>query len=288
MMNRFKLWVFDCDGVLWVGEHLLPRVKETLHTIQHVWGRRVVFVTNNATKSRAENLAKFHRLGLSDITIDQVYGSAFAAAEYFRQNKPIPTTKSVYVIGEKGLHHELQSVGLKTYGLEDNTKTYSIDEAAHWPTTLIPERNIGAVVVGLDTKVNMFKLAFAAQCIRQGSIFIATNKDPQLPVQGDVQLPGAGSLVAAITIASGSPPAVVCGKPEPTVMHLLLKTFDLRPEEAIMVGDRLSTDVAFGKAAGCSTILVLTGSEKVEDIDRLGIKPDYVLPAMCDILNTGQ
>jgi len=264
---------------------LLPRVKETLHIIQHVWNRRVVFVTNNATKSRRDLLAKFHRLGLSEITIEQVYGSAFAAAEYFRQQQPMERQdQAVYVIGEQGLHTELQGVGLRTIGLEDNDKRYTIGDAALWSSSLMRQRDIGAVVVGLDTQVNMFKIAFASLCVRGGAIFIATNKDPQLPVQGGVQLPGAGSIVAAVATASGKTPLAVCGKPDPTLLHLLLRTFGVDASETIMVGDRLTTDIAFGKAAGCATLHVLTGSETAEDSVRLGIKPDYVLPGVGDIL----
>ncbi|RNF15650.1 P-nitrophenylphosphatase [Trypanosoma conorhini] len=158
-----------------------------------------------------------------------------------------------------------------------------------------------AVVVGLDLHFNMLKLACASLCL-QGrpaaqpagaaptapAYFIATNEDPQIPIGEDGTLvPGAGGMVSALRIVSGRSPDAVCGKPYVDMAKILFEAEGITdPQQCLMVGDRLTTDVAFGNAAGCKTMLVLSGAEKMDDVreaergGHVSLLPDFIAPSL--------
>jgi 4-nitrophenyl phosphatase len=146
---------------------------------------------------------------------------------------------------------------------------------------------IGAVVVGLDFKFTPTALAIAAMVLQQHrqsghsrAMFIATNTDPQMPVPGGWLMPGCGSIVAALETASARKPDVVCGKPTTRLFTLFQENELLsgrglvHPSECVMIGDRLTTDIAFGNAVGCRTVHVETGCETLADIPAEGSMPE--------------
>jgi 4-nitrophenyl phosphatase len=297
--------LFDLDGVLLAGEHVFPGVPQLLSFLRSQPassspGSRKVktfFITNNATKSRRQLQEKFRRNGI-DANYNEVMCSAFAAATYLGrriENPPAGTprfTQNVYVVGEPGLHEELKLVlkdGQRTYGLEHNGVAYNPVETAALindaeKNKKFKELNIGAVVSGLDFHMNMTKLAVAALCLADPKcLFIATNKDEQLPIHG-AMLPGNGSLVRALETASGRLPDAVCGKPDPLLLRLLCEREGLDPSRCLMVGDRLSTDVAFGQSCGCKTLLVFSGCEGLDDVKRTGIQPDFYANSAVDLM----
>nr|CCC92546.1 unnamed protein product [Trypanosoma congolense IL3000] len=169
----------------------------------------------------------------------------------------------------------------------------------------------GAVVVGLDTHFNMLKLSYASLCLQKNRRrsctahdggkaqkhvhFIATNMDPQIPIgEEGVLLPGAGSMVAAVSTASGRQPDVVCGKPCVDLAKALFEAEGITdPRQCLMVGDRLTTDIAFGNAAGCRTLLVLSGVESLEDVARVegegngNLLPEFIAPSLAVLLPGG-
>ncbi|CCW65516.1 unnamed protein product [Phytomonas sp. EM1] len=172
----------------------------------------------------------------------------------------------------------------------------------------LADLNAVAVVVGLDWHFNTLKLAYAAMILRgpprpegglggeeegegaaPGALFIATNEDPQVPAGcREVFAPGDGCMVRAVAIASGREPDAVCGKPRIDMAAVLFAKEEIADARAscLMVGDRLTTDVAFGNAAGCQTMLVLSGVEGMRDIERAKrerrseLLPDYVADSL--------
>ncbi|KEG09062.1 P-nitrophenylphosphatase [Trypanosoma grayi] len=165
-----------------------------------------------------------------------------------------------------------------------------------------------AVVVGLDLHFNILKLACASLCLQgsrtksgdnttshAGAYFIATNEDPQIPVGVDGSLlPGAGGMVCALSTVSGRTPAVVCGKPHVDMAKALFEAEGITdPRECLMVGDRLTTDIAFGNAAGCRTMLVLSGAETLDDVARaersgnVDMLPEFIAPSLTVFLPPG-
>src|SRR2546423_12280512 len=121
------------------------------------------------------------------------------------------------------------------------------------------------VLSGWDRQFTYTKLAHAQQYIQRGAVFIATNRDATYPDSGGRTLPGSGALVAALETCSGVIPLVI-GKPEPYTLELILRRAGARPDECLVIGDRLDTDIAIGKAVGTRTALVLTGVHTQADI----------------------
>jgi len=173
LVDSVETFIFDCDGVIWKGDSLIEGVPETIAMLREM-GKRLIFVTNNSTKSRAGYLKKFLSLGL-EITAEEVFSSSFAAAAYL-ESKNFPKDKKVYVVGETGILEELDQVGIQYLGGEaDGDKKVTLA-----PGQLMEhDPDVAAVVVGFDRNVNYYKIQYATLCIREnpGCEFIATNTD---------------------------------------------------------------------------------------------------------------
>jgi HAD superfamily hydrolase (TIGR01450 family) len=143
-------------------------------------------------------------------------------------------------------------------------------------------READAVLVGLDRSFDYQKMADAADAIRAGAIFVTINRDPVLPVVGGF-LPGCGSLAAALECASGVSPQVV-GKPEPMLLLEALQSLGSRPEETVMVGDGLAIDILAGQRAGAHTLLVLSGSSSLADVEQSSLKPDHIYADLAAVM----
>jgi len=245
--------------------------------------KKVIFVTNNASKSRKSYKSKFDRLGI-EVHIDEIYGSAYAAAVYLSSVLQLPKNKKVYVIGMEGLEQELREEGITPLGgtdPADNTLT-PFDLSSF---TLDPD--VAAVVCGLDLGINYTKLSKAFQYLTRnpGCYFIATNEDSTYPSVNGF-LPGAGSLSASLRYALGKDP-ICTGKPSATMLDCVKAKVNFDPKRTIMVGDRLNTDILFGQNGGLATLLVLTGVSSEDEIsgpNASSIVPDFVTPALGDFL----
>jgi HAD superfamily hydrolase (TIGR01450 family) len=139
------------------------------------------------------------------------------------------------------------------------------------------------VVVGMDRAFNYASLHTAMSAILSGAEFIASNRDPTFPVENGL-LPGGGTIVAAIESAVGFAPLLI-GKPETLMVELVLADVECQPAQALIVGDRLDTDIKTGRAAGLHTALVLTGISSADDVRRApeGMKPDWVLETLAQL-----
>ncbi|RNF00196.1 4-nitrophenyl phosphatase [Trypanosoma rangeli] len=340
LLASVRYILLDLDGVVWTGQHVLPKIPQTLAYLRSC-GKQIRFLTNNASVSRAGFVRRFQRRGIEGVQEHEVYNSGFAAALRLQSmlaagkstgsERPL-VERNVFVVGEDGLHEEVRRVlapGYITYGLElhDAEKCGGYDAnvlATAWERRVLPaplqasscgvtaagsgaggislsDLDPAAVVVGLDLHFNMLKLACALLCL-QGrpaaqpvnavptapAYFIATNEDPQIPIgEGGVLLPGAGGMVSALSTVSGRSPDAVCGKPYVDMAKILFEEEGITdPQECLMVGDRLTTDMAFGNAAGCRTMLVLTGAESLDDVRKAeqaghtSLLPDFIAPSL--------
>lgn len=113
-IDRFDVFLFDCDGVLWQGDRLLPKVKETLELLRSL-DKKIIFVTNNSTKSRRVYKKKFEGMGIPANT-EEIFGSAYSSAVYLKRVVKLPSNKRVYVVGEEGIEEELASEGITYIG----------------------------------------------------------------------------------------------------------------------------------------------------------------------------
>ena len=242
----FKGFVIDLDGVVYRGKELISDSNRRIASLKKK--SKVLFLTNNSTKTRAEYVEKLRGFGIN-VDEKEIITSGYAAALYIKENYRNP---SVFVIGEEGLKKELGWQGIQT----------------GW-------RECDVVLVGLDRDFNYSKMALALRFIQNGADFIATNTDTTLITESGM-LPGAGAIVNAVQTVCGKEPTVI-GKPSDIIAKIVLDRLKLNPEEVLLLGDRLETDIAMGNKAGMKTALVLTGYSKREDIEKTKIDPDYVL-----------
>ena len=234
------IYVFDLDGVLYLGSTPIPYAAEAVRRLQDA-ETRVFFLTNNSAQTRADYRAKLAQVNGLDIPESAIFTSAYATALYLKHRGA--AGRSAFIIGEPGLAAELRD----SAGLVPVTRPDAVD--AH---------DIDYVVVGIDRQFSYDKLRFAHACITRGHAqFIATNRDTTLPTENG-EVPGGGSLVAALAAAAGREP-VNMGKPEPHGYEAILEAAQVTASESVMVGDRLDTDIAVGRRAGAHTVLVLTG-----------------------------
>ncbi|KAL7088453.1 hypothetical protein ACP275_13G128100 [Erythranthe tilingii] len=281
LLDSVDVFLFDCDGVIWKGDALIDGVSDTLDTLRAM-GKKLVFVTNNSTKSRKQYAKKFQSLGIS-VSEDEIFSSSFAAAMYLKVNE-FPKEKKVYVIGEEGILEELELAGFTGLGgPEDGKKTVQLKANYLFEH----DKNVGAVIVGLDQYINFYKLQYGTLCIREnpGCLFIATNRDAVGHLTDLQEWPGAGCMVAAICGTTQKEPIVV-GKPSTFLMDFLLQKFNVPTSRMCMVGDRLDTDILFGQNAGCRTLLVFSGVTKVSDLvdSSNHIRPEYLTNTLSDVV----
>lgn len=281
LVDSVDAFLFDCDGVIWKGDALIDGVPETLEALRSM-GKKLVFVTNNSTKSRRQYAKKFNSLGIS-VNEDEIFSSSFAAAMYLKI-KSFPKDKKVYVIGEEGISEELKLAGFTSLGgPEDGKKAVQLR-----PNFLFDhDKSVGAVVVGLDQYINYYKLQYGTLCIREnpGCLFIATNRDAVGHLTDLQEWPGAGCMVAAVCGATQREPIVV-GKPSTFMMDFLLQKFNIPTSRMCMVGDRLDTDILFGQNAGCRTLLVLSGVTNIAALEDPSnhIWPEYYTSTVSDVI----
>ncbi|KAL6309511.1 2-phosphoglycolate phosphatase [Sparassis latifolia] len=280
LVDRYDTWLFDCDGVLWQGDTLIEGITEVLHFLR-THKKSVMFVTNNATKSRKNYKKKFDGLGV-EAHVDEIFGSAFASAVYISSVLKLPKDKKVYVVGMSGLEEELREEGISFIGGTDPDDNvlggYSLADFTTDPS-------VGAVLCGLDTHVNYKKLskAFNHLLRNKDCVFLATNTDSTFPTAEGL-LPGAGSISAPLRYSLGRDPISI-GKPAGTMLDCIRAKHDYDPKRTIMVGDRLNTDIEFGKNGGLATLLVLTGIAKEAEVfgpNPSSTVPDYVTESLGD------
>ncbi|XP_043690285.1 phosphoglycolate phosphatase 2-like [Telopea speciosissima] len=281
LVDSVEVFLFDCDGVIWKGDNLIDGVAQTLEMLRSM-GKKLVFVTNNATKSRKQYAKKFHSLGLA-VSEDEIFSSSYAAAMFLKTNN-FPPEKKVYVIGEEGLLEELELAGFTALGgPEDGNKRVVLESNFLFEH----DKSVGAVVVGLDHYINYYKLMYGTLCIREnpGCLFIATNCDAMRHATNLQEWPGAGCVVGAVRGSTQKEPIVV-GKPSTFMMNFLLKKFQIPTSKMCMVGDRLDTDILFGQNSGCKTLLVLTGVTTLPVLEdpTNNIQPDYYTGNLSDFL----
>ncbi len=252
-LKDVRLAIFDLDGIVYRGNNEIPGVANIIKRLK-ARSIRVVFNSNNSTLTRKMYVEKLRKFQIAS-TIDDIFTSAYITAEEISK---IKLNAQIYIIGEKGLKEELKA------------KNHQICEDVIEPNT------IDFVIVGLDRNFNYKKLAIAQNCISQGHAqFYATNTDATLP-ENDIELPGAGCMVAALERCVSQKPISVFGKPSPLGIKMILEKTKIQPYNTVIFGDRLDTDIMAGNQARIKTVLVLTGVTTKENINELKEKKDIM------------
>ena len=254
-LNTIQALVIDMDGVLWRGATALPGL-DNFFAFMRANNIPFTLATNNASKTPQQYVQRFAGLGI-EVFPDEVMTSALATAAYLKTQYP-PGTK-LYVVGQAGIRQALGNAGF-----------------------VIAEENVAAVVAGIDFELTYTKLKIATLQINKGARFIGTNPDLTFPVEGDFA-PGAGSILAAISAATGKQPVVI-GKPEPTLFEMALQRMKTSPARTAMIGDRLETDILGAQRAGLKTILVLSGVATPQALQASDIQPDWVFSGIKELV----
>lgn len=242
------LLLVDLDGVVYRGTAPVPGVA-ALFAARAALGDDVVYVTNNSMFYRTAYVTRLAEMG-APVSQDRVVSSGRATALYLRQHEP--EVRRVLVVGASGLEREMRDVGLDVVTAAHAATRMSQEGIDGWDAAGRPD----AVVAGLDPQLTYARLAVAADAIRAGARFFATNRDPTYPTERGFQ-PGAGTVVAALEVASGVTPLAI-GKPGPLLLEEAATAVGGVAREAVMIGDALS-DIAAAHAVGCRSVLMLTG-----------------------------
>ncbi len=256
-ITKIKLFLFDMDGTLYLGNQLYDFTKELLETIKKQ-GKRYLFMTNNSSKSVSDYINKLKKLGIES-TYEDFITSSQATAMYLKDTCP---NEKLYVCGTESLKEELRQNG---FIVTENT-----DE-------------VDCIVMGNDTELTFKKLEDISYMLSTRALrYIATNPDYVCPTEyGSV--PDCGSVCDMIFNATGKRPIFI-GKPEPAMPQIAMKMTGYDRQETAVVGDRIYTDIKSGINAGCKTILVMSGETTYEILEKSVDKPDFVLTSGAEIL----
>ncbi len=232
------LLLVDLDGVVYRGSDPVPGVADVLAE-RVAAGDHVLYCTNNSSRYRTEYVRILGSMG-APVQPDWVFTSARATALELAQCDP--PVRVAMVLGAPGLSHEIRDVGIRP--VDPDGRGLSAD----------PD----AVVVGIDRHLTYERLAVAAQAVREGARFVATNRDPVFPAAEGL-MPGAGSIVAALETAARRAPDMVVGKPGPILFEAAARSVGMTPREAVVIGDGALTDIAAAGRTGARSVLMLTG-----------------------------
>ena len=257
ILNK-KGFICDMDGVIYHGNNILPGVKEFVEWLQNE-NKSFLFLTNSSERSPRELRQKLLRMGL-DVGEEHFYTSALATAAFLKEQAP---GCSVFAIGEAGLLNALYNAGIT---MNDVNPDY--------------------VVVGEGRSYSLDTLTKATNLVMAGAKLIGANSDVSGPIEDGIA-PACRALIAPIEMATGKQ-AYFCGKPNPLMMRTGLRLLNCHSAEAVMVGDRMDTDIISGMESGMSTVLVLSGVSTRDTLKTYAYRPSIVLNGVGDIAAMAQ
>lgn len=249
-----KAVLMDMDGVLIRGSSVIPGAIDFINSLRDA-NTPFMLLTNNSRFTPRDHQARLRAIGL-DIPAKNIFTSALATARFLQKQRPESTA---YVIGESGITTAIHEIG---YIQSEHSPEY--------------------VVLGETISYNFAQITTAVRLISAGARFIATNPDVNGPTE-DGLVPACGAVAALITEATGVR-AYFVGKPNPLMMRAALRELGVHSEEAVMIGDRMDTDMVAGIESGLATILVLTGVTTRNMVDRFPYRPERVVESIADLV----
>lgn len=255
MFEEIKCFLLDMDGTFYLGEKLLPGALDFLNLLEER-NLDYLFLTNNSSKHAKQYIDK---LAQFDLNIGKHHILTSGEATTIFLKKEYPNAK-VYIVGTNYLEEEFIESGFE-----------------------LVENDPDVVVLGFDTTLTYKKIWKICDFIRNGYPYIATHSDINCPTETGF-MPDIGSFMALIETSTGRKPDVVIGKPNKRMVEAVLDRTGCKKYEVAMVGDRLYTDIAMGKA-GIKTILVLSGETKKSDLAESEIKPDILVNDLSGVVS---
>lgn len=257
-MKDVKGFIFDLDGTVYLGKQLIEGADIVINSLLDQ-GKKVLFLTNKTIESRHRYVEKLRGFNIN-ASLENILNPTVTLIDYLRGHHPDAT---LYVIGEQPIKDELTLAGFRE-GMSPS--------------------EVDVVVLSWDRDFHYDHLNFAYQAVKLGAKMIATNPDRTCPVEvGDV--PDCAGMIGAVEAVAGKKIDVQIGKPSVLTIEAALKILQLKPDECVMIGDRLETDIRMGIEAGMKTALVLSGITTEDDLRSSAWKPDYVLPSVSGLFS---
>lgn len=247
-LTKKRLFLLDMDGTIYLDEELFDGTLDFLQYVRDIGGR-YMFLTNNSSKSVDKYIEKLGRMGITAVTEDFLTSTNATIVHLQAQNY-----RKIYAFGTATFRQQLAQAGL--------------------PITTQVEEDVDCLCIGFDTELTFQKLEDACILLNRGVAFVATNPDWVCPTwYGSV--PDCGSVCQMLENATGRKPLVI-GKPQPAMVELALAQSGYTREQAVILGDRLYTDIACGINAGISAIFVLSGEGTLADLETSPVKPTHI------------
>ncbi len=255
-VKQTEYFLLDMDGTIYLDRTPIGDMKNTLSRIRDS-GRKIIYLTNNSSKSTGEYVDKLKDIGLYGEG-DYVYSSGLATAEFLQSYR---AGKKVFLLSTKKTRKEFLDFGIN---LTDST-------------------DADIAVLAFDTEVTYQGLVLFNECLVKGAEYLATHPDYVCPTEG-ISIPDVGSFISMFKTSGGRMPDMVIGKPSIVMGETIMKRFNISKEKCMMVGDRLMTDIAFGVNCGFHTLLVLSGETDMDILSRSSVKPENVLNDLNEIV----
>jgi HAD superfamily hydrolase (TIGR01450 family) len=254
----FDGYAMDLDGTVYLGDELLDGAQATLATLRE--RARVVFVTNKPLETAASYASKLTRLGVA-AGVDDIVTPLDSLVHYLDQHHP---GAALVTVAEELVDDVVRAAG------------YDVVESP---------LDASVVIVSFDRTFTYAKLLAAYRAVRNGATIIATNPDPFCPTP-DGGLPDCAAMLAAVEACTGERAEAIVGKPSAHMGRAILGRLGVSPQDSVIVGDRLLTDIAMASELDMSSVLVLTGVTTLDDLERSNIQPDFVIPSLAELLPT--
>lgn len=258
-LSSKRLFLLDMDGTIYLDDTLFDGTLDFLNKVRELGGR-YLFLTNNSSKSSEKYVEKLARIGIES-TVDDFLTSTDVTIAYILNNYP---GKKFYIVGTESFREQLSKSGINT--------TTELDD------------DVYGIVISNDQELTFKKLDDASKLLTEREvIYLATNPDWVCPTAYGY-VPDCGSFCEMLARATGKRPFFI-GKPEPEMIYAAMKKFGYKKDEALMVGDRLYTDIASGYNAGVDTVFVLSGEGTLFDLESSDVKPTYVMKNIRELYN---
>jgi len=279
---HYDTFIFDADGVLWIGSKPLEKAPLFLNQLVDA-GKTVLILSNNSSSTPAQYLDKCKRLSFTSLKEENIVSAGIVAAHELKKlqlgetldpkersglSESIPPNLPVYLVGTAGLQQTLKEyAGVDSFGVgPDNFEDYSNET---FLMDIDVSRKVSAVIGSFDPHISYIKIMKAINYLKDPNVhFIVTNEDITFPgnVPG-VIVPGAGCVTTVLRAVSGREP-IVMGKPHSASFNYIRERFHIDPKKTLMVGDRCDTDIWFGNRHGLDTLLVLSGVHQLENVKQ--------------------
>ena len=260
-LKEKRLFLLDMDGTIYLDDNLFDGTLEFLDYVKSAGGR-YLFLTNNSSRGVDAYVEKLQRLGIA-AEAEDFLTSVDAAIGFLkkRYGEAGALQKKIYLMGTASFRAQMEGAG---FCLTDT-----------------PDEDTDILLMGFDRELTYRKLEDASLLLTRGVEYFATNPDWVCPTAWG-SVPDCGSMAQMLEHATGRMPYFI-GKPQPDMVYMALETYGYRPEEAVMIGDRLYTDIACGYNAGIDTVFVLSGEVTMEDVGISEVKPTYIIENIKEI-----